>query len=68
MKHQRNYTIGSRALQIVIIIGLIANLIVWGIVAYRELTKPAPETVPMANQNVVWDGAGYNGYWARGGN
>ena len=55
-------------MQILILIGLIANLIVWGIVAYRELTKPEPETIPMANQNVVWDGAGYNGYWAKGGN
>ena len=67
MIHKKDYTTADRFVQILIVIGIIVNLIVWGLVGYNELTKPEPETIPMANQNISWEGAGYNGYY-KGGN
>lgn len=61
----RNYTIGERIRSILIIIALIANLIIWGMVIYKELTKPelicGVDYFPMTNQHIEWTWAGKGG-------
>lgn len=55
----RNYTIGEWIRSILIVIALIANLIIWGMVIYKELTKPelvcGADYFPMANQHIEWN-------------
>lgn len=61
----RNYTIGERIRSILIIIALIANVIIWGLVIYKELTKPelvcGVDYFPMTNQHIEWTWAGKGG-------
>lgn len=50
---------------LLILIALIANLIIWGMVIYKEATKPelicGVDYFPMANQHIEWTYAGKGG-------
>ena len=52
------------------ICGVLAIILaVWlSIVAAKETDRIKPDRVyPMVNQNITWEGAGYSGIYARGG-
>lgn len=68
MSH-KDYTTSEKARSILILILMAAAIAIWGAVAWKQLHPPeAVEewSIPMANQNVTWAGAGYNGIWERG--
>lgn len=61
----KNYSIGAMVRSILILIGIIANLMIWGAVIWKEVTKPEPvmgvDYFPMANQHIEWTWAGKGG-------
>ena len=67
----RHYTTRDREKAIfTAICGVIAIILaVWMcIMAMKEADRIKPDVeYPMVNQNITWEGAGYSGVWAKGG-
>lgn len=73
MKNRNNYTTAGRrwegiknAVVILMLIAAISGWIVTLAAEQRERERQIIRVIPMANQMITWEGAGYNGVNAHG--